>query len=73
MPPTITTADWLRRVADAWSEADATQDGEARRDTADLEGEPHFRQCRSRPTADRLAAASQRGRDLAGERFDICA
>ena len=31
MQPTMTTADWLRRAADAWSEADATQDQEARR------------------------------------------
>jgi hypothetical protein len=27
----MTTADWLRRAADAWSEADAAQDQEARR------------------------------------------
>jgi hypothetical protein len=31
MHPTVTAADWLRRAADAWSEADATQDQEARR------------------------------------------
>jgi hypothetical protein len=31
MGPTITTADWLRRAADAWSEADAEQDQEAKR------------------------------------------
>ncbi len=31
MQPTMTTADWLRRAADAWSEADTTQDPEARR------------------------------------------
>jgi hypothetical protein len=31
MQPTMTIADWLRRAADAWSEADATQDQEARR------------------------------------------
>jgi hypothetical protein len=31
MQPTMTTADWLRRAADAWSEADTTQDQEARR------------------------------------------
>ena len=27
----MTTADWLRRAADAWSEADAAQDPELRR------------------------------------------
>jgi hypothetical protein len=31
MQPTMTTGDWLRRAADAWSEADATQDQEASR------------------------------------------
>ena len=31
MQPTMTTAEWLRRAADAWSEADTTQDQEARR------------------------------------------
>jgi hypothetical protein len=31
MQPTMTTSDWLRRAADAWSEADATADSEARR------------------------------------------
>ena len=31
MQPTMTTADWLRRAADAWAEADMTQDQEARR------------------------------------------
>ena len=31
MQPTMTTADWLRRAADVWSEADAAQDQEARR------------------------------------------
>jgi hypothetical protein len=31
MQPAMTTAEWLRRAADAWSEADATQDQEARR------------------------------------------
>jgi hypothetical protein len=31
MQPTMTTADWLRRAADAWSEADTTQDPEVRR------------------------------------------
>ena len=30
MQPTMTTGDWLRRAADAWSEADATEDPEAR-------------------------------------------
>jgi hypothetical protein len=30
MQPTMTTADWLRRAADAWSEADATTDPEVR-------------------------------------------
>ena len=31
MQPTVTTAEWLRRAAETWSEADATQDQEARR------------------------------------------
>lgn len=31
MQPTMTTADWLRRAADAWSEADATADPDAKR------------------------------------------
>jgi hypothetical protein len=31
MQPTMTTADWLRRAADAWSAADTTVDPEARR------------------------------------------
>ena len=31
MQPTMTTGDWLRRAADAWSEADKAQDQEARR------------------------------------------
>jgi hypothetical protein len=31
MQPTMTTAEWLRRAADAWSEADTTQDPEVRR------------------------------------------
>jgi hypothetical protein len=30
MQPTMTTADWLRRAADAWSEADATTDPKVR-------------------------------------------
>jgi hypothetical protein len=30
MQPTMTTADWLRRAADAWSEADATTDPQVR-------------------------------------------
>ena len=30
MLQTMTTADWLRRAADAWDEADAIQDREAR-------------------------------------------
>ena len=30
MLQTVTTADWLRRAADAWDEADAIQDREAR-------------------------------------------
>jgi hypothetical protein len=31
MQPTMTTADWLRRAADARSDADATSDPEVRR------------------------------------------
>ena len=31
MQPTMTTADWLRRAADAWSEVDATANSEARK------------------------------------------
>jgi hypothetical protein len=31
MQPTMTTAEWLRRAADLWSDADATQDQEERR------------------------------------------
>jgi hypothetical protein len=31
MQPTMTTAEWLRRAADLWSDADATQDQEGRR------------------------------------------
>lgn len=31
MQPTVTAADWLRLAAEMWSEAEATQDQQARR------------------------------------------